>query len=416
SGDTDGDGELDVTETWIYEASYVITQDDIDAGEVVNQATTVGTAPDQSSVSAISGTDIGNEDPTIIELCQDPSIALIKVGTLIDENDDGCAGVDETILYTFSVKNTGNVTLSNITVTDPMVNVVGGPIDLGAGDEDVSTFTALYTVTQDDVDAGLIENQAFTEGISPNGTLVSDESDNANYLDDNPTVTDLCQNPSIGLEKSGVFNDDNDNGASDIGETISYSFAVTNTGDVTLYNITIEDLLPGIEMSGGPIEVLLPGETDSTTITGTYTITDGDIIKGQVENFATVTGEDYFGITVNDDSEAIVILPDPLSFEIFNGITPNGDGMNDYFWIRGIHRYPNNNVKIFNRWGVLVYETNGYGKGEDDSQNTFTGVSEGRVTVQEDKNLPTGTYFYVLTFQGENPGKDTYTGYLYINR
>ena len=50
SGDTDGDSELDVTETWIYTASYTLTQDDIDAGEVVNQATVNGVAPNLSLI------------------------------------------------------------------------------------------------------------------------------------------------------------------------------------------------------------------------------------------------------------------------------------------------------------------------------------------------------------------------------
>uniref|UniRef100_UPI002300C920 gliding motility-associated C-terminal domain-containing protein n=1 Tax=Aequorivita sinensis TaxID=1382458 RepID=UPI002300C920 len=418
SGDTDGDGELDVTETWIYEASYAITQADIDAGEVVNQATATGTAPDQTIVSDDSGTAIDNDDPIIITLCQNASIAVIKVGTPVDENNDGCAGVDETIIYTFSVKNTGNVSLTNVIITDPLVTVTGGPIDLAAGEEDVTTFTATYIISQTDVDAGFIENQALAEGIAPAGNIVSDLSDHTSYLEDNPTITSLCNNPSISLEKSGVFNDENGDGASDVGETISYTFVVTNTGDVTLYNITISDPLPGIVMSGGPIEVLQPGEVDSTTFTATYSITQQDIDNGEVVNLATVTGEDNTGATVEDEAEAVVVLPDVLGvvFEIFNGITPNGDGMNDFFWIRGINNYPNNNVKIFNRWGVLVYETDGYGQGEDDSINTFRGISEGRVTVQKDKELPTGTYFYILTFQGENPGKDTYTGYLYINR
>ncbi|MGO3183307.1 MAG: DUF7507 domain-containing protein [Aequorivita sp.] len=541
SGDTDGDGKLDVTETWIYTATYTITQDDIDAGEVVNQATATGTAPDLSEVSDLSGTDIGNDEPTVIELCQnpvialikigevidtngngcadvgetidysftvfnlgnvtlsnimitdplvsvsggpitlapgetdstmftatytitqddidagfvenqatvtgtdnsgttvsdlsdddsefeddptvtvlcqDPAIALIKAGVPVDENDNGCADIGETILYTFSVKNTGNVALTNVIVTDPMVTVVGGPINLAAGEEDLTTFTAIYTVTQTDVDTGFIENQATAEGTASNGDMVSDQSDDNSYLEDDPTVTVLCQNPSISLEKIGEFNDENGNGASEVGETITYTFAVTNTGDVTLYNITLEDLLPGVEISGGPIAVLLPGETDSTTFTATYAITQEDIDAGEVVNHAIVSGEDIGGSIVEADAEAVVVLPDVLGtdFEIFNGITPNGDGMNDYFWVKGIHNYPNNNVKIFNRWGVLVYETDGYGRGEDDSQNTFTGISEGRVTVQKDKELPTGTYFYILTFQGENPGKDSYTGYLYINK
>src|SRR5690606_17736438 len=144
---------------------------------------------------------------------------------------------------------------------------------------------------------------------------------------------------------------------------------------------------------------------------------EGKIVSADSDDPSDRTSNDNNGDGEPDDP-TVVILPDvlPATFEIYNGITPNGDGMNDFFWIEGIHNYPNNNVKIFNRWGILVYETDGYGQGEFDSINTFNGTSEGRVTVQEDKNLPTGTYFYILTFQGENPGKESYRGYLYINR
>ncbi|HBL78895.1 MAG TPA: hypothetical protein DDZ79_02615, partial [Aequorivita sp.] len=413
------------------------TQADIDAGFVQNQATATGTDPSGNSVSDLSDDNSELEnDPTITELCQNPSIALIKVGVANDENGNGCADVGETILYTFSVKNTGNVALTDILVTDPMVSVAGGPIDLNAGEEDTTTFTAVYTITQTDIDTGFIENQATAEGLAPNGDQVTDQSDNNSYLENDPTITELCQNPSISLEKTGVFNDTNGNGAADIGETISYSFTVTNTGDVTLYNIMITDPLPGIEISGGPIAQLEPGEVDSTTFTAIYTINDQDIANGEVVNQATVTGEDVDGNIVEDDSDdptdltnndndgdgdpddpTVVVLPFVLdtTFEIFNGVTPNGDGANDYFLIEGISNWPNNNVKIFNRWGVLVFETDGYG-GSDDSQNVFRGISEGRVTFQKNEELPTGTYFYILTFPADNPGKASYNGYLYINR
>ncbi|WP_262480971.1 DUF7507 domain-containing protein [Aequorivita aquimaris] len=420
-----------------FTAIYTITQTDIDAGFVENQATATGTDPSGNSVSDLSDDDSEFEDdPTLTELCQNPAIALIKVGVPNDENGNGCADVGETILYSFSVKNTGNVALTNVIVTDPLVNVVGGPINLAAGEEDTMTFTTVYTITQSDVDTGFIENQATAEGLAPNGDSVSDQSDNNSYLENDPTVTDLCQNPSISLEKTGVFNDENGNGSADVGETISYAFTVTNTGDVTLYNIMITDPLPGIEIFGGPIAQLEPGEVDSTTFTATYVINDQDIGNGEVVNQATVTGEDIDGNVVEDDSDdptdltnndnngdgepddpTVVTLPFVLdtTFEIFNGITPNGDGLNDYFQIVGIENWPNNNVKIFNRWGVLVFETDGYG-GSDGKQNVFRGISEGRVTVQQNEELPTGTYFYILTFPADNPGKADYTGYLYINR
>ncbi|SRX51512.1 hypothetical protein AEQU1_00006 [Aequorivita sp. CIP111184] len=424
-----------------FTATYTITQADIDAGEVINQATATGTDASGTTVSDLSDDNSELEnDPTITELCQNPAIALIKVGVPTDENGNGCADLGETIVYSFSVKNTGNVALTSVTITDPLVAVVGGPINLATGEDDTTTFTAIYTITQTDVDAGFVENQAIADGIAPNGDVVSDLSDDNSYTENDPTIVNVCNIvPPVGmisLEKTGVFNDENGNGASDVGETISYSFSITNTGQITLYNITITDLLPGIQILGGPIAQLLPGETDDTTFTAVYIINDQDIGNGEVVNQATVTGEDEDGNIVTDDSDdptdltnidnngdgepddpTVVVLPDvlPTTFEIFNGITPNGDGLNEYFQIVGIENYPNNNVKIFNRWGVLVFETNGYG-GSDGTQNVFRGISEGRVTVQENKELPTGTYFYILTFPADNPGKSSYNGYLYINR
>ncbi|MBT0608351.1 tandem-95 repeat protein [Aequorivita echinoideorum] len=440
SGDTDGDGELDVDETWIYTGSYAITQADIDAGEVVNTATAEATAPDGTLVSDASGGSVGVDDPTVTVLCQQPAIALIKIATPSDENGNGCADLGETIVYTFDVKNTGNVELTDVIITDPLVAVIGGPITLAAGANDTTTFSAIYTVTQVDVDLGLVENQATAEG-SYNGGVVIDISDDSSYLEDDPTVVDLCDlppvEPSITLEKTGVFDDNNGNLSASAGETVSYVFSVTNTGNVPLYNITIDDQLPGIIISGGPIAELLPGETDSSTFTAVYTLVQQDIINREVVNQANVFATDPDNNEVSDlsddptdltnedlegdgepDDPTVVILPvvEAGNFEIFNGITPNGDGYNDYFWIQGIHNYPNNNVKIYNRWGVLVYETDGYGRGDDDSENTFRGISEGRVTVQQNKELPTGTYYYILTFPAENPGKSSYNGYLYINR
>uniref|UniRef100_UPI0032429281 DUF7507 domain-containing protein n=1 Tax=Aequorivita sp. Q41 TaxID=3153300 RepID=UPI0032429281 len=425
------------TDANTFTAVYTITQADIDAGFVKNQATVTGIDPSGASVSDLSDDDSELEnDPTITELCQNPQIALIKVGVPTDEDGNGCADLGETILYTFKVKNTGNVELTNIIVTDPLVTVVGGPIDLTAGAEDTTSFTAVYTITQADVDLGFVENQATVDAIAPNGDQVTDQSDDNSYLENDPTITGLCQDKSMSLEKVGVFNDENSNGSSEEGETITYTFTVTNTGSVTLYNITIADPLPGIIISGGPISQLNPGEVDSTTFTATYSITQEDIDNGEVVNQAVVSGEDLEGNVIEDESDdpndptntdnngdgepddpTVVILPLVLdtTFEIFNGITPNGDGLNDYFQVVGIENWPKNNMKIFNRWGILVFETNGYG-GSDGKQNVFRGISEGRVTVQEDKQLPTGTYFYILTFPEDNPGKDSYNGYLYINR
>ena len=105
------------------------------------------------------------------------------------------------------------------------------------------------------------------------------------------------------LLKTGIHNDTNSDGFAEAGETISYSFTVTNTGDTTLTNITITDPLVGIVISGGPIASLAPGVTDSTTFTGTYTFTQADVDAGQVTNQATANAIDPAANAVTDLSD-----------------------------------------------------------------------------------------------------------------
>jgi len=82
-----------------------------------------------------------------------------------------------------------------------------------------------------------------------------------------------------------------------------------------------------------------------------------------------------------------------------------------FFRIANIEAFPNNTVRIYNRWGILVYETTGY----DGGSNNFRGFSEGRATIQEDKALPVGVYFYVVDYVNNGTAKKK-SGYLYVNR
>lgn len=93
---------------------------------------------------------------------------------------------------------------------------------------------------------------------------------------------------------------------------------------------------------------------------------------------------------------------------IYNSVSPNDDGINDYFNIDGIAACPQNTVEIYNRWGVKVYETKSY----DTNGNVFRGYSDARATFNRGKKLPTGTYFYIISFPNETRGIN---GYLYIS-
>ena len=96
----------------------------------------------------------------------------------------------------------------------------------------------------------------------------------------------------------------------------------------------------------------------------------------------------------------------------YNGMSVDGDGKNDYFHIGGIENYPNNVVRIYNRWGVKVFEVSGY----DNVTRVFKGISDGRVTVEAPNKLPQGTYYYVIEYYDQNNNKQSEVGWLYLKK
>ena len=96
----------------------------------------------------------------------------------------------------------------------------------------------------------------------------------------------------------------------------------------------------------------------------------------------------------------------------YNGVSINGSDKNNHFHIAGIEAYPDNTVRIYNRWGVKVFEVQSY----DNVRNVFRGISEGRVTVEAADKLPQGTYYYVIEYVDENNQKQTMVGWLYLKK
>ena len=91
-------------------------------------------------------------------------------------------------------------------------------------------------------------------------------------------------------------------------------------------------------------------------------------------------------------------------------ISPNGDNLNDYLVFDEVNEYAHNKLVIYNRWGVIVYQT-------EDYKNNWDGTSNGRSTINKEDKLPSATYFYYLEL-GDQP--NTYQklkkGWVYINR
>ena len=113
--------------------------------------------------------------------------------------------------------------------------------------------------------------------------------------------------------------------------------------------------------------------------------------------------------TICAEAKVKIVILEDKPIVIHNGISANGDGVNDGFIIEHIEGYPKNNLKIFNRWGVLVYEKDGYTNSEP-----FDGHSNGRATISAESKLPQGTYYYILEYQDTAEQTHTKKGWLYL--
>lgn len=140
-------------------------------------------------------------------------------------------------------------------------------------------------------------------------------------------------------------------------------------------------------------------------------VDEGGVVDVDNQTVTTPIRLDGTGVfTLGRVKEGIVLPGDVV---VYNWVTPDGDGKNDYFFIDNINTLPNNKVEIFNRWGVKVFKTTQY----DTNDNVFRGYSEGRLTLG-DGLLPTGTYFYVLSYDyvtAETSERVEQAGFLYLN-
>jgi len=241
-------------ETETVQATYPITQPDLDAGEVENTATVTGDDPFGREATDTSGTAQDNDTPTTTNLPQEPGAAVTKTAAI--SGDQMPTLVGDVITYTFTVRNTGNVTLTDIDLIDTIVvgddanlTFSGTVIDsLDPGEEDSTSFQATYTVTLDDILAGQVTNRATVSGSPPVGDDVRDVSSPDSFTEDEDTVVNLVRMPALEAEKViEDFEDTNGDGFNSIGDIVTYAITVTNTGNVPLTNVNIVDTLTDFE-------------------------------------------------------------------------------------------------------------------------------------------------------------------------
>ena len=320
----------------------------------------------------------------------------------IDSDDDG-------ILDSFEDLNLDGDNNPDTDPTDSDGDGIADYLDIDSDNDgipdNVEAQTTQGYVPPSGVDAN---SNGLDDAYENNGNLglfpIDTDGDNLpDYLDedsDNDNVLDSIEghdHDHDGFPDVVYIGSDKDNDGLDDG----YEGSTTIDVDV---NDEINDPFNDLPNTDGDDEVDFRDTDDDD---------DGILTADEDENGDGNYANDDFdgdGIPNYLDSDLIVL---DVGVEVFNVITPNNDGIHDVLTIRGIENYPNNTIKIYNRWGVLVYATKAY----NNDNNYFDGTSEGRVTINKDNQLPVGTYFYILDYTPSIGGKmTTLTGYIYINR
>ncbi|MDW3192738.1 MAG: PKD domain-containing protein [Cytophagales bacterium] len=245
-----------------------------------------------------------------------------------------------------------------------------------------------YLDTDDDED-GIPSSE---EDLDGDGDPTNDDTDGdgiPNYLDDDD-------------DGDGAFTDEEDvNGDGDYTNDDTDGDGIPNYLDTDDDGDGISTMDEDLDGDGDP------NNDDS----------DGDGIPDYLDNSTDEDGdgkEDALEGTGDCDGDGIPNFMDPddaceeVPITLPNVFTPNSDGVNDMFMIEGIEDYPNNTVKIYNRWGNVVFEIEGYNNRDRAwESNTNSGLVLGA------KFVPDGTYYYVIDL---GDGSDPISGFIVINR
>lgn len=276
-------------------------------------------------------------------------------------------------------------------------NAVAVTADIATGTNNKITITITGTVNAGF--AGTLSNIATAKPIEPGIPSVVTP----------PAETMVTKTPMLSISKTGPAQLKS-------GEAITYVVTVVNPSLSNADNLTVTDLVPsaiqnvkwtseavgtGKILSGGTgtgsnvaLKADLPAGTANKivlTITGTVSKS----FTGQLENTARVLSTSG---TPEVSSNTVSTTVDNADFIIPNIITPNGDGSNDTFKIKGLENYPGTQVTIFNRWGNEVYRSDNYNNDWDGNQ------------------LNEGTYYYLILRREKSGATTPFKGWLFIKR
>ncbi|KIQ66176.1 hypothetical protein TR51_00290 [Kitasatospora griseola] len=256
--------------------TYVVTPEDADVGQVTNHATAFGTA---------GGTPINSmETQATIDVIGPSSIALAK-----EADTAGPVHVGDTVHYTYTVTNTGRTVLDNVFVSDDhSADVTCDTTTLNPGQS--TLCHAAYVVTEADLALGQLTNRAQAVGSNPLGEQVVSPPEEVTL-------------PVVGVAELGIEKTADSAGPFHVGDTVKYTYTVTNTGTATVHSLSVADDHVAVVTCGAT--TLNPGA--STLCHGAYVVTAADVSAGHVTNTAHAEGLDPEGRTVQSPPGEVTV-------------------------------------------------------------------------------------------------------------
>jgi gliding motility-associated-like protein len=182
--------------------------------------------------------------------------------------------------------------------------------------------------------------------------------------------------------------------------------STTNVNFAVNINVLMNDI-PKKKLNPATLRIVTPPQNGMATVVG-----DSLVSYSPNQYFV---GSDNFVYSICDyfqncDQATVLVLVNDMPFFIPEAFTPNGDGINDEFEIKGLSKYKTVEIEIFNRWGNVVYQSKNYGKGQGKDGFWDGNASQGVRTGSG--QVASGTYFYVLKLDGN----EKINGTIYLGR
>jgi uncharacterized repeat protein (TIGR01451 family) len=308
-GDTNQDGKLSVGETWHYAYDHTVTQDEIDNRNGSGIPTVQPGLAHNNTASVDTDQNATSSDSVSIPIVQHPVFSIHK--TVTDVGGDGASGhvnaAGDVISYTITITNTGNMTMTGVSLSDPLLTGTHGTLsgatesssangELNVGE--TWTYTGTYTAQQSD-----INNNGGGDGDIDNTATAHTTQQPTNLS--SSTETPIDRNPAYSILKT-VTDVGGDGAAGHVnaaGDVISYHIVVSNNGNVDLTGTSVIDaLLTGPNgtlsaVSGDTTDVGTLNVGEVWTLNGTYTAQQSDIDNngggdGDIDNTATVQSDE----------------------------------------------------------------------------------------------------------------------------